>query len=179
MPSSRRTITISIRGSGSWKDRPPHPHVRTTAATTTHSEAEGGAGDRARLGSWDQVTGQSDSGYTTWRRWRCESAEQRERDDDCAAIALTPRDDLSLDIRRVEGRVSTVRGAIDADSAPIIRHVLNDLTEGQGNVSVDVDLSGVTFVGTAVLALRCRAQRTGRDWSLDKGFTPTVATRPR
>ncbi len=64
------------------------------------------------------------------------------------------RQDFSVDIHRAEGRVSVVvRGAVGAEGVPTLRHVIDDLTAGQGNRRVDVDLSSATFADGAVAAM--------------------------
>ena len=86
------------------------------------------------------------------------------------------RDEFWIDVTRTDGRAFvTVRGEIDAYSAPVLRRELDDVTISPGILCVDVDLSEVTFVDAAAIGVLCRAQRrlAGRGGSL-----ALVATTP-
>jgi len=88
------------------------------------------------------------------------------------------RDEFCIDVMRSDGRACvTVRGEIDACSAPVLRRELDDLTISPGILLVDVDLSGVVFVDAAAIGVLCRAQRRlqGRGGSLALvGTTPGI-----
>ncbi|HTJ75409.1 MAG TPA: STAS domain-containing protein, partial [Acidimicrobiales bacterium] len=53
------------------------------------------------------------------------------------------------------GRAVTVAvsGDVDGDTAPVLRDRLVDVLEGQGNRSVSVDLSGMTFIDSSGLSV--------------------------
>ena len=61
---------------------------------------------------------------------------------------------FALDFSR-RGRDVTVavRGEVDGVSTGILRTLLLDVVDGQGNLSVTVDLSGMTFIGSAGLGV--------------------------
>ena len=61
---------------------------------------------------------------------------------------------FALDFSR-RGRSVTVavRGDVDGASSPVLRGLLLDIVDGQGNLSVALDLSEMTFIDSAGLAL--------------------------
>jgi anti-sigma B factor antagonist len=88
------------------------------------------------------------------------------------------RDEFWIDVTRTNGRACvTVRGEIDAYSAPVLRRELDDLTISPGILLVEVDLSGIMFVDAAAIGVLCRAHRRleGRGGSLALvGTTPGI-----
>lgn len=61
---------------------------------------------------------------------------------------------FSLDFSRRGRAVSVaVRGEVDRDSTAVLRALLLDVVEGQGNLSVALDLSEMTFIDSAGLSL--------------------------
>ncbi|HEV3497871.1 MAG TPA: STAS domain-containing protein [Actinomycetes bacterium] len=61
---------------------------------------------------------------------------------------------FSLDFAR-KGRSVTVavHGEVDGPATAVLAGLLLDVVEGQGNLSVDLDLSDMTFIGSAGLAM--------------------------
>lgn len=60
--------------------------------------------------------------------------------------------DLAMKLSRRANRVVVaVEGDLDVYTAPALRQLLVDLIDDQGNLLVDVDLSGVEFLGAAAL----------------------------
>jgi anti-anti-sigma factor len=78
------------------------------------------------------------------------------------------------------GRAVTVAvsGDVDGDTAPVLRDRLVDVLEGQGNRSVSVDLSGMTFIdssGLSVLVdMHRRAAERGADFVLRNARATTM-----
>jgi len=68
---------------------------------------------------------------------------------------------LATRVGRAPGRVVVgLTGELDASTAPALRRLLDDLVEGQGNLNVAVDLSGLAWVDADGLgALVASAQR--------------------
>jgi anti-sigma B factor antagonist len=79
--------------------------------------------------------------------------------------------------RRRSEVVATVAGELDAYTAPKLHHLLTDLIDDQGNLFVDVDLSGVEFLDSAALhvlvAHRRSLERRGGAFTL-AGVPPIV-----
>jgi anti-sigma B factor antagonist len=68
----------------------------------------------------------------------------------------TVRAGVNFDVGRTVRRrrsevVAQVSGELDVYTAPKLHHLLTDLIEDQGNLFVDVDLSGVEFLDSAAL----------------------------
>lgn len=61
---------------------------------------------------------------------------------------------FSLDFAR-KGRSVTVavHGEVDGPSSAVLRGLLLDVVDGQGNLSVDLDLSDMTFIDSAGLTM--------------------------
>ncbi len=55
--------------------------------------------------------------------------------------------------RRGRSVTVTVRGDVDVASCTVLRGLLLDVVEGQGNLSVALDLSEMTFIDSAGLSL--------------------------
>ena len=61
-------------------------------------------------------------------------------------------DGLELEFTRAsESVVVTLRGELDAYSAPQLRDRLTDLVDGQGNLSVTLDLAEVSFLDSTAM----------------------------
>jgi anti-sigma B factor antagonist len=89
---------------------------------------------------------------------------------------------VNLDVAITVGRrrsevVAKVAGELDAYTAPKLHHLLTDLIDDQGNLFVDVDLSGVEFLDSAALhvlvAHRRSLERRGGAFTL-AGVPPIV-----
>jgi anti-sigma B factor antagonist len=65
---------------------------------------------------------------------------------------------LLVDVTRL-GRqvVVTPRGELDVMTAPMLRHHLSDLIDGQGNLEVTVDLAELSFIDSTGLNLLVEA----------------------
>lgn len=72
--------------------------------------------------------------------------------------------DFSLSTRRDAGDVVvSIEGELDATTAPPLRAILSDLIDGQGNLSLVLDLSAMSFVdsiGLGVFAGAAKRLRT-------------------
>ncbi|HEX2048936.1 MAG TPA: STAS domain-containing protein [Acidimicrobiales bacterium] len=55
--------------------------------------------------------------------------------------------------RRGRSVTVAVHGEVDGSSIAILRGLLLDVVEGQGNLSVDLDLSDMTFIDSAGLTM--------------------------
>ena len=60
-----------------------------------------------------------------------------------------------------------VSGDVDGDTAPFLRDRLVDVLEGQGNRSVSVDLSGMTFIDSSGLSVLFEMHRRAADRGAD------------
>jgi anti-sigma B factor antagonist len=79
--------------------------------------------------------------------------------------------DVAISVRRRRSQVvAEVSGELDAYTAPKLHHLLSDLIDDQGNLFVDVDLSGVEFLDSAALhvlvAHRRSLERRGGTFTL-------------
>jgi anti-sigma B factor antagonist len=89
--------------------------------------------------------------------------------------------EFSTEITRVlERAVVRVHGDVDLLTAPRLQRELADLIDGQGNLSVIVDLSGVTFLDStgihALIDARERMLRHGGDLILSSPTPSTLRT---
>lgn len=82
-------------------------------------------------------------------------------------MASNPRA-FSLDFAR-KGRSVTVavHGEVDGPSTAVLRGLLLDIVEGQGNLSVHLDLSDMTFIDSAGLTMLLDMHRR----ALERGGT--------
>ena len=63
-------------------------------------------------------------------------------------------DSLELEFTRApESVVVTLRGELDAYAAPRVRDRLTDLIDGQGNLSVTLDLAEISFLDSIAMAV--------------------------
>jgi anti-sigma B factor antagonist len=71
-----------------------------------------------------------------------------------------------------------VTGELDGQTAPFLRESLIDVIDGQGNRSVALDLSGMTFIDSAGLTMLVeiheRARERGAVFVLHSPRPPTV-----
>lgn len=56
--------------------------------------------------------------------------------------------------------IVSVDGALDPETSPTLRNILSDLVESQGNLSLVVDLSGLTFLDSTAIGVICTLERT-------------------
>lgn len=71
---------------------------------------------------------------------------------------------LDIEFSRVRGRVVVhLRGELDVSTTQVLRQRLIDLIDGQGNLSVVLELSGVTFIDSAGIGLVVGAHRRLRE----------------
>jgi anti-anti-sigma factor len=76
---------------------------------------------------------------------------------------------LELEFTRApESVVVTLRGELDAYSAPQLRDRLADVIDGQGNLSVSLDLAGLSFMDSTAIGVIVGVQKelTGRGGQL-------------
>lgn len=75
----------------------------------------------------------------------------------------SPPDAMTLEIVPTAGATAvTVRGEVDADSAPGLRACLLQVLDRPGVTTVDLDLTGVTFLDSAGLTALVVAHRAAR-----------------
>lgn len=55
--------------------------------------------------------------------------------------------------------IVSVDGALDPETSPTLRNILVDLVESQGNLSLVVDLSALTFVDSTAIGVICALER--------------------
>ncbi len=88
---------------------------------------------------------------------------------------LTRPDDFSLSFSRYNNTVSlAVIGELDGLTAPELHRLLMDVIDGQGNLSVVIDFSRVSFIDSAGLSVLIEASKLVEE----KGGTLMV-TRPQ
>ena len=92
-------------------------------------------------------------------------------------MALTHPEVFSVSIGRALGRVIlTLHGELDTAAAPVLRSVLDDIIEQQGNLDVIIDLAKLEFVDSRGLSELVAADRMAKE----QGGTVTLsAPRPR
>ena len=93
--------------------------------------------------------------------------------------ATTPATSASssfwVSFARLDGQVRvSVSGDLDGRSAEQLRDALFDLIEGQGNLSIVLDLAGVTFIDSSGL----EALTLALSWTRSRGGTMTLARAP-
>ena len=67
---------------------------------------------------------------------------------------------FAFDFSRTDRAVTVaVRGEVDGASSSVLRSLLLDVVEGQGNLSVNLDLSEMTFIDSAGLSLLLEMHR--------------------
>lgn len=55
--------------------------------------------------------------------------------------------------------IVSVDGALDADTSPTFRNILLDLVASQGNLSLVVDLSSLSFLDSTAIGVICTLRR--------------------
>lgn len=55
--------------------------------------------------------------------------------------------------------IVAVDGTLDAETSPTLRNILSDLVESQGNLSLVVDLSALTFLDSTAIGVICTLER--------------------
>jgi anti-sigma B factor antagonist len=82
------------------------------------------------------------------------------------AMSVDPGGDLSLRFSRVnDAVVVVVSGDLDAGTAALLRDRVRDVIEGQGNLSVILDVSDMTFIDSSGLSVLLEIHR----WAHDRG----------
>jgi anti-sigma B factor antagonist len=90
-------------------------------------------------------------------------------------LAARASSSFSLSFARLDGQVRvSVSGDLDGRSAEQLRDALFDLIEGQGNLSIVLDLAGVTFIDSRGL----EALTLALSWTRSRGGTITLARAP-
>lgn len=56
--------------------------------------------------------------------------------------------------------IVSVEGALDAETSPTLRNILSDLVDSQGNLSLVIDLSSLSFLESTAIGVICTLERT-------------------